>query len=105
MYTCYFFLLFLMILRSRNSSVGTATGYELDGRGSIAGGGKIVLFSAAPIPALAPTQSPIQWILGALSQEVKRQEREADHSPPSSADVKNDGAISALPHAPSWHGA
>jgi hypothetical protein len=35
-----------------------------------------------------PTQLPIQWVPGALSLGVKRPEREADHSPPSSAEVK-----------------
>jgi hypothetical protein len=35
-------------------------------------------------PALGPTQSPIQWILGALPMEVKRPVREADDPPPSS---------------------
>jgi hypothetical protein len=40
-------------------------------------------------PALGPTQHPIQWILGALSLGVKRQGHEADHSPPSIAEVKN----------------
>jgi hypothetical protein len=38
--------------------------------------------------ALGPTQSPIQWVSGSLSLRVKRPEREADHSPPSSAEVK-----------------
>jgi hypothetical protein len=36
---------------------------------------------------------------------VKRPGREADHSPPSSAEVMNDGAILPLPHMPSWHSA
>jgi hypothetical protein len=38
--------------------------------------------------ALGPTQPPIQWVLGALSLEVKRPGCEADHSSPSSAEVK-----------------
>jgi hypothetical protein len=38
--------------------------------------------------ALGPTQPPIQWVPGALSLGVKRPRREADHSPPSSAEVK-----------------
>jgi hypothetical protein len=50
------------------------------------------------------TQSAIQWIPGAVSPRVKRQEREADHSPPSSAEVKNTGAISLLRDKSSWHG-
>jgi hypothetical protein len=36
--------------------------------------------------------------IGALSPGVKGQGREANHSPPSSAKVKNGGAISPLPH-------
>jgi hypothetical protein len=39
-------------------------------------------------PALGLTQAPIQWVPEALSPRVKRQEREADHSPPASAEVK-----------------
>jgi hypothetical protein len=38
--------------------------------------------------ALGPTQSPIQWVPGALSLGVKRQGRKAGHSPPSSAEIK-----------------
>jgi hypothetical protein len=50
--------------------------------------------------ALGPTQPSIQWVPG-----VKWQGREADHSPPSNAEVKNGGAIPPLPHMPSWHSA
>jgi hypothetical protein len=57
----------------------------LDSRGSIPG-----RESTASRPALGPIQPPIQWV---LSPAVKRQGREADHSPPSSAKVKNGGAI------------
>jgi len=35
------------------------------------------------------TQPPIQWVLGALSLAVKQLRRKADHSPPSSTEVKN----------------
>jgi hypothetical protein len=38
---------------------------------------------------LGPTQPPIQWIARAISLGVKWLGREADHSPPSSAEVKN----------------
>jgi hypothetical protein len=48
----------------------------------------IFLFTTASRTALGPTQPPIQWVPGALSLGVKRLGREADHSPPSSADVK-----------------
>jgi hypothetical protein len=39
-------------------------------------------------PALGSTQATIEFVPGALSPEVKRQEREADHSSPTSAEVK-----------------
>jgi hypothetical protein len=41
----------------------------------------------------------------ALSPGVKRQVREADHSPPSRAEVKNGGAIPLLLHTSSSCGA
>jgi hypothetical protein len=40
--------------------------------------------------ALWPTQSPVQWVLGVLSRGKARPGRDADHSPPSSAEVKNE---------------
>jgi hypothetical protein len=55
-------------------------------------------------PALGFTQPPIQWVPGALSPGVKRQGREADHSPPTSAEVKKMW-IYTSPHTPSWRGA
>jgi hypothetical protein len=58
------------------------------GRSSSPGKIKNFLFSTLSRPALRPTQPPIQWVLGALSPGVKWHGREADHSPPTSADVK-----------------
>jgi hypothetical protein len=41
-------------------------------------------------PALRPTQPPVQWVPGVLSPGAKaRPGRNADHSPPSSAEVEN----------------
>jgi hypothetical protein len=48
----------------------------------------IFLFTTASRTAPGPTQPPIQWVQGAVSLGVKRPGREADHSPPSSAEVK-----------------
>jgi len=48
-------------------------------------------------PALGPIQPPIQWVLGALSLGVKRPGREADHSPPSSAEVNNAQSYTSTP--------
>jgi hypothetical protein len=58
---------------------------------------EIFLYSTAFKPAPGPIHPPIQWVLGALSPGVKRPGREADHSPPSSAEVKNGGAVNPLP--------
>jgi hypothetical protein len=40
---------------------------------------------------------PIQWVPGALSLGVKRPEHEVDHSPPSSAEVKNAWSYTSIP--------
>jgi hypothetical protein len=50
----------------------------------------IFLFTTASKTALGPTQSPIQWVPVALFLGVKRLGREADHSPSSSAEAKED---------------
>jgi hypothetical protein len=42
---------------------------------------------------------------GGIFPGVKQQGYEADHSPPSSAQVQKCGAIPPLPHTPSWHSA
>jgi hypothetical protein len=52
----------------------------------------ILLFTAASRPALGPTQPPIQCVPGDLSLV-----READHSPPSSAEVKNVWSYTSTP--------
>jgi hypothetical protein len=48
----------------------------------------IFLFATASRPAVGLIQPPMQWVPGALSLGVKRPGCEADHSPPSNAEVK-----------------
>jgi hypothetical protein len=77
-------------------------GYGLDDRCSMvrfpAGAGNFSLHTP-----LGPTQPPIQWVPGALFLRVKRTGREADHSPPSSADVKEWVELYLhSPNTPSW---
>jgi hypothetical protein len=58
---------------------------------------EIFIFTTASRMALGPTQPPVQWVLGALSLGVKRPGREADHSLPSSAEVKNAWSYTSTP--------
>jgi hypothetical protein len=50
--------------------------------------GQSLLFTTASKTALGSTQSPIQWVTGTFILGVKRPDREIDHSPSSSAEVK-----------------
>jgi hypothetical protein len=89
----------LHLVTCRNlAGVGIATGYRLGGRGSNPGSGKIFLFFTG-------SRRHTQQVPGALSPGVKRPGREADYSPPSSAEVKNGGAVPPLLHMSSWHNA
>jgi hypothetical protein len=78
------------VKRSRHSSVVQrwATGWLIKLFESLQGLG-IFLFTTASRLTLGPTQPSIQEVPGAVSLGVKRPGHEADHSPPSSAEVKN----------------
>jgi hypothetical protein len=66
----------------------------------------IFLFTTASRLVLGPTQPPVQWVTGALSLGIKWPVREADHSPPSSAEVKECVELYLhSPNTPSWRGA
>jgi hypothetical protein len=68
------------------------------GRRGGGGGVNNILFSTASRPVLGPTQPLIQWGTGrALSPGVKRPGYEADHSPPTSAEVKNTWIYTSTP--------
>jgi hypothetical protein len=84
----------IVLRTSRDSSVGTvkATGWTTG-----------VSFPAWPRDSSLlhsvqtgseATQPPIQWVSGALSSGIKQLGREADHSPPHSAD----GALPRFSH-------
>jgi len=61
------------------------------------------IFTTAFRTALEPTQPAIQWAPGALSLRVKRPGREADHSHPSSAKVKEWVELYLhFPNTPLW---
>jgi hypothetical protein len=78
-------------LKSRDSSVGIALGYPLDDRGSgvrfLAGAGNFFLHHRVQNGSgVHPASYPMGT--GTLSLGVKRPSREADHLPPSDAEVK-----------------
>jgi hypothetical protein len=74
-------------------------------------------FERCPFMWQCPVSRPVThryWFLFSFNNSlgllaaywgVKQPGYEADHSPPSSAEVKNGGAILSLPHTPSWCGA
>jgi hypothetical protein len=66
---------------------------------------EILLYCRMLSLALGFTQPPIQCVLVALSTEVKWSSHEADYSSPSSAKVKNGGAIPHPLNTFSWCGA
>jgi hypothetical protein len=76
-------------VRGPGSSVGIATDYRPDGLGieSRWEGGRD--FPRLSRPELWPTQPPVQWVPG-LSRSIVRPGRAADHSSPSSAEVREE---------------
>jgi hypothetical protein len=71
-------------IKEQGSAVGTANGYMLEDRG---------LRVRVPVESrifTSPPEPTIPYVPGASSLEVKRQGREADHSPPTSVNVKLD---------------
>jgi hypothetical protein len=101
MYSVIFHL--LLEVKSHDSSVGIV----LDDRGSrvqFLEGLGIFLFTTVFRTALEPTQPSIQWVTGVLSLGVKQPGREADHSTPCSAEVKEWVELYfCSPSTPSWH--
>jgi hypothetical protein len=83
-----------------DTAVGIATGYGLDERGgsSSPNRNKIFILSTTSRPVLGFIQPPIQWAPGTLSpEEVKLLVPEADHSPPTSAEVKDTRIYTSIP--------
>jgi hypothetical protein len=67
------------------SSVGIATGYGQDDQGDRV---RFSVGSRISILYVVQTELGIQCVPAALSQEVKRLDREAGHSPPTTAEIK-----------------
>jgi hypothetical protein len=85
---------------SRDSIVAIATSYGLDDRRvgvRVPIGSRIFhLHVVQSFSGAHPTSYPMG---------VKRPEREADHSPPTSAEVKKMWDYTSIPHMPSWRSA
>jgi hypothetical protein len=78
----------LKMVRERSWYTNWLLAGRLRGRSSSPGGVKNFYSSMSSRPALRFTQPPIQWIPGVLSPGVKLSDREDDHSPPTSPEVK-----------------
>jgi hypothetical protein len=92
----------------RDSSVSIATRLRVERSSRVllpTSGLGIFLFTTASRTSLGATQPLIQWVPGVLTLEVKRPGHEADHSPPSSAEVKECVELYLHPHTSSWRGA
>jgi hypothetical protein len=63
------------------SGFGIALSYGMENPGSITGSAGFFSFPQRPDQLLRPAQPLIQWVLGALSQGVKRPGRDAGNSP------------------------
>jgi hypothetical protein len=67
--------------------------------------GRIFLLATASGQTLEPTSPPVRWVPRGLYPGAKRTGREIDHSPPSSAEVKNKWSKTSTPRTSSWCGA
>jgi hypothetical protein len=67
----------------------------LDDQGLISG--RDFLFATGSRLAVGPTQSPIQWVSGAVSARLKWLGNEADTLSPSSAEVRNAWSYASIP--------
>jgi hypothetical protein len=90
-------------------AVGIATDYELNYRGRfgvlVSLGSRIFSSPYSPDRLWGPPSLISNGYQGALSPGVKWPGREADHSPPTCADVMKTWIYTATPHTSSWHSA
>jgi hypothetical protein len=92
-------VVFVVIIGRRDSAVGIATGYGVyDGEVGVrvpVGARFSLLRSVQTGFGVQPTSCPIGT--GTLSPGAKRPEREADHSHPTSAEVKKTWVYTSIP--------
>jgi hypothetical protein len=103
------FIFIGLCVKSRNSSVGIALGYGLDNRGSgVRFPAEAGNFSLHHRVQNGSGVHPASYPMGTRGSfpGVKRPGRESDHSPPSSAEVKELVELYLhSPNTPSWRGA
>jgi hypothetical protein len=89
--------LYIILEKGWESSVGIATSYSMNSQGAIPRWCKMffLLHGIQTDSGAHPASYPMDT--GAISPEIKKLVPETDHSPPSSAKVKNGGAIPPLP--------
>jgi hypothetical protein len=90
----------ILYQRSRDNSVGIVLGYELDNRGfRVRFPAGAVNFSLHPCIQNGSGTHPASYPMGTRGSfpGVKRPGREADHPPPSSAEVKNAWSYTSIP--------
>jgi hypothetical protein len=66
------------------------------------GRGKNYLHFTSSTPALRPTETPIQSVMGAFPSGVKRPACETVTSPPACVEITKSGSIHSLPYTSSW---
>jgi hypothetical protein len=104
--TIYIYIYIYIYIWTRYSSGGIATGYGLNNPGSILGRARFSLLHNVQTDSGAHPASYPMGIGGSFpGGGVKQQGREADHSPPSIAEVKKGVAIPTLPNMSSRHSA
>jgi hypothetical protein len=94
--------------QSRGSAVGIATGYGLDGRRAgvrVLVGARIFTSPCRPDWRWGPPSLLSNGYQRFFPRRVKRPGREADHSPPTSAEVKKMCIYTSTPLTSSWRSA
>jgi hypothetical protein len=93
-------IIIIIIIRSQDSSVGIAMGWSAGVRFPVRARDFYLLYSVQTGSGAHPASYPMGT--GVQSPGVKLPGSEADHSTPSSAEVKNSGFMPALSHTSSW---
>jgi hypothetical protein len=92
-------------IKSRDSSVGTATAYGLDGRVQFPAWIRYLYLLHNAQTGFGAHLVFYQMDKGEAAFPVaERPGREADHSPPSNVEIKNIGAITAFSYMSTWRG-